>query len=225
MNLFHFEYLGKSARVLLNPLPPARPRPHMVQKTSAGEIRRQRVLNGLTPALNPAQLTAQDFFKADPELDLALAGRRLDVDLTAAYFDPADPAPKPVGDFREIDVIYDVTGQEKERRPHLVRAPNLNTLHPIKVGKRFPLAEALTQFVFRYSYQLVHEDGLTLDFLFQLAKDLHEKQELAFLGAGPKGNQPLVVRDQGNPFRAFLYGEIGSGAQAEEYKLVVLLSD
>jgi hypothetical protein len=48
---------------------------------------------------------------------------------------------------------------------------------------------------------------------------------MAFLGAGPKGNQPLVLRDRGNPFRAFLYGEIGSGQQADQYKLIVLLSD
>jgi len=54
---------------------------------------------------------------------------------------------------------------------------------------------------------------------------LHEKQEVALLGAGPKGNQPLVVRDKGNPYRGFLYGEIGSGAQKDQYKLLLLLSD
>jgi hypothetical protein len=162
--------------------------------------------------------------EGDPELDLAQAGRKLEVELTTAYFDPANPS-RPIGDFREIDVIYDVAGQEKERRPHLPRRTNLDTLHPSKVGRRFPLADALTQFVFRQCYQLVHQDGLTFDFLYQLAKDLHEKREVAFLGAGPKGNQPLVVRDGGNPFRAFLYGEIGSGPQAGRYKLVLLLSD
>jgi hypothetical protein len=225
MNLFHFEYQGKSARVMLSPLAPARPKPHTVQKTSAGEIRRLRVLNGLTPGLEPTKLAAKDIINDDPELDLPQAGQRLEVELTAAYFDPAEAKPRPIGDFRETDVIYDVTGQEKERRPHLVRTPNLDTLHPIKVGKRFPVADALTQFVFRNSFQLVHQDGLTLDFLYQLAKDLHDKKEMAFLGAGPKGNQPLVLRDRGNPFRAFLYGEIGSGQQADQYKLIVLLSD
>jgi hypothetical protein len=225
MNLFHFEYQGKSARVGFSTLPDLRPKPVMIQKTSAGPVMRVRLLNGINWKADPAKLTAREVMDQDPELALDLAGRKLDVELTAAYFDPADPDPKPVGDFKEIDLILDPLGNEKERRPHLVRSPNLNTLHPIKLAKRIPLNDALTQFVFRASYQLIHEDGLTMDFLYQIAKELHEKKEVALLGAGPKGNQPLVVREKGSPFRAFLYGEIGSGAQANDYKLVVMLSD
>ena len=60
-----------------------------------------------------------------------------------------------------------------------------------------------------------------MEFLFALAKELHDKQEVAFLGAGPKGNQPLVVREKGSPCRAFLFGEV----RGEEYRLVVMLSD
>jgi hypothetical protein len=225
MNLFHFEFQGKTARAVFSQLPPAKPRPHVVQKTAAGEVSRLRVLNGINPNVNPAKLSAADLTGADPELCLAQAGRRLDTDLSVAYLDPGDSSPKPIGEFKELDVIYDATGQEKERRPHLVRVPNLNTIHPIKIVRRLPMAEALTQFVFRASYQLAHEDGLTHDFLFQIARDLHEKQELALLGAGAKGNQPLVVREGGSPFRAFLYGEVGAGGQAAEYKLLVLLSD
>lgn len=224
MNLFHFEYQGKSARAVFNQLPLSRPRPHIVQKTTCGEVARARVLNGINPAINPAKLTSQELIDGDPELCISQAGRRLDSDVSVAYVDPADPELRPVGEFKETDVIYDVNGQEKERRPHLTRVPNLNTIHPIKVVRRLPLADALVQFVFRASYQLVHEDGLTHDFLLQIARDLHEKKELALLGAGPKGNQPLVIREHGNPFRGFLYGEI-SPSEPSDYKLVVLLSD
>ena len=84
MNLLHFEYQGKSARVMLSPLPPARPKPHVVQKTSAGEIRRLRVLNGLTPGLDPARLTAKVMVEGNPELDLAQAGRKLGVSTAEA---------------------------------------------------------------------------------------------------------------------------------------------
>ena len=48
---------------------------------------------------------------------------------------------------------------------------------------------------------------------------------MALVGAGPKGVGPLVLRDGGTPFRAFLYGEVeGNGAQAR-YRLLLLLSD
>jgi hypothetical protein len=85
-----------------------------------------------------------------------------------------------------------------------------------------PLQQALTQFVFKQTCQILHEDGVTMDFLFGIAKDLHDKQEVALLGAGAKGNQPLVIRDKGSPYRAFLYGEVNGDNQ---YKLLLLLSD
>ncbi len=225
MNLFHFEFQGKSARVGFSAPPDLKPKPNVTQKTSAGPVIRLRLLNGINSKVDPFKLSAKEVMEGDPELSLDQVGQKLDVELTAAYFDPTEADPKPIGDFKEIDLILDVQGAEKERRPHLIRSTNLNTLHPIKMGKRFPLKDALTQFVFRGCYQLVHEDGLTMDFLYQIAKDLHEKQEVAFLGGGPKGNMPLVVREKGSPYRAFLFGEIGTGAQANDYKLVVMLSD
>jgi hypothetical protein len=220
MNLLHIEHAGKTARVGFASVPDERPKLRLTQRTSAGPVARLRVMNGLASP-DPASLKPADLLERDPELAPALAGRKLDVDLTAAWFNPAEAEPKPMGEFKEVDVIFDAQGAEKERRAHVHRTPNLNTLHPVKVGRRFPLQEALTGFVFRACHQLVHEDGLTMDFLYQLAKDLHDKQEVAFLGAGPKGNLPLVTRDGGSPWRAFLFGEV----RGDEYRLVVMLSD
>jgi len=45
------------------------------------------------------------------------------------------------------------------------------------------------------------------------------------VGAGTKGNQPLVIREKGSPYRGFLYGEIGQGENEGKYKLLLLLSD
>ncbi|HSU54544.1 MAG TPA: hypothetical protein VLT36_10830, partial [Candidatus Dormibacteraeota bacterium] len=157
---------------------------------------------------------------------LTRAGEILEPEsLSTAFIDPADSARVPVPNFVQTDIVYDATGQEKERRPHLTRKANVADIYPVKIGKRMPLQQALTQFVFKQTLQLLHEDGVTMDFLFSIAKELHEKQEVALLGAGSKGNQPLVVRDRGNPYRGFLYGEIGTGAQSSQYKLLLLLSD
>lgn len=220
MNLLHLEHAGKTARVGFASVPDERQKLRFTQRTSAGPVARLRVINGLAP-VDPAKLKPSDLLDGDPELAPAQAGRRVDVDLTAAWLDPNDAELKPVGEFKEVDVILDPQGAEKERRPHVHRTPNLNTLHPVKVGRRMPLADALTGFVFRGCHQLVHEDGLTMEFLHGLAKELHEKQEVAILGAGPKGNLPLVTRDGGSPWRAFLFGEV----RGDEYRLVVLLSD
>jgi hypothetical protein len=226
MDLFHIEYLGKSAKVALKRLPPAQPDPPIVEQTSVGPVAPLKVINGVNAALEGKPVTAAALIQGDPELALERAGVVLDPEsLSTAYIDPADAARVPVANFTQTDIVYDAAGQEKERRPHLTRKANIADIYPVKIGKRIPLQQALTQFVFKQTCQLLHEDGVTMDFLFSIARELHEKQEMALLGAGPKGNQPLVIRDKGSPYRGFLYGEIGTGAQSNQYKLLLLLSD
>ncbi|HEY2342939.1 MAG TPA: hypothetical protein VGH90_07920 [Chthoniobacteraceae bacterium] len=226
MNTVHLDLQGKTARVLFQSLPCARQKPAVRNLTSKGAVASARIVNGVNPQVDPFKITAQELIAGDPELAPHSAGEMLDVEsLSAAFYDPENAAPAPVADFKQIDIVYDPAGAEKERRPHVTRMTNLNDLHPIKIGKRLPIAQALTDFVYKQVYQIVHEDGVTKDFLFDLAQDLHTKQEIAVLGAGPKGNQPLVVRDKGTPYRAFLYGEIGVGEDKDKYKLLLLLSD
>ena len=49
-------------------------------------------------------------------------------------------------------------------------------------------------------YQIKHVNGLTFDFLFNIAKKLHEKQSFMMMGGG-KGSDPLVFNDGGKPYR------------------------
>jgi len=226
LNTLHLEANGKTARVFYQSLPNQKPKPRMRSLTPTGEVTTVRVLNGLDPKTDPFQFTLESFIDRDPELHPETAGEILEPEnLSTAYYDPAAPEPAPVPDFKEVDIVYDAGGEEKERRDHVNRQRNLDEIHPVKVGKKMPLTAALTGFVFKQMYQLVHEDGLTKDFLFDLAKELHTSQTMALLGAGPKGNQPLVVRDKGTPFRGFLYGEIGAGEDEGKYKLLLMLTD
>ncbi len=216
----HLEYQGKSARVDLHGLPPDKPKVVPRTTTSSGEVTSARLVTG---ARKYAAVDFASLVAGDPELDLELAGTPIDPDsVTPAWFDASDPARGPIGDFADVDIVYDAAGQEKARRPHLVRHANLNELHPVKIGKRLPANEALTQFAFKQTLQLAHVDGLTYEFLQNLARDLSQKGEVAVLGAGPKGNQPLVIREAGTAYRAFLYGEIDSEGR---YRLLLLLSD
>ena len=57
-------------------------------------------------------------------------------------------------------------------------------------------------------YELKHVNGLTFDFLFTIVKDLHDKDSFMMLGGG-KGNEPLVMNENGKPYReAFLEGKV-----------------
>ena len=58
------------------------------------------------------------------------------------------------------------------------------------------------------------------DFLFTIAKDLHDKDSFMMLGGG-KGNEPLVMNENGKPYRAFLEGKV----KGNSYCLIMHLSN
>lgn len=217
----HLEHGSRSARLSLLGLPTSKPRPKPVTRTPFGEIRSWRIANGVRKGAEGIDFAA--LRDGDPELDVELAGLEIDSDdCSPAWFDPNAAEPAPIGDFADVDIVFDASGSEKQRRPHLIRRPNLNELHPVKLGKRLPATEALTGFAYKQVLQLAHTDGLSFEFLRELARELAERKEVALLGAGPKGNLPLVLREHGSAYRAFLYGEVDG---AGRYKLLLLLSD
>jgi hypothetical protein len=69
--------------------------------------------------------------------------------------------------------------------------------------------------------QLHHINGLTYDFLFGMAKELEAKNALMLLGAGPKSNQPLILRRGSTPYRGFLEGR----TQGDKYCLILHFSN
>jgi hypothetical protein len=81
--------------------------------------------------------------------------------------------------------------------------------------------EACRKFVFSSKLQIHHVNGLTYDFLYAMAKELAEQNSLMLLGAGPKSNQPLILRRGSTPHRGFLEGR----TQGEKYCLVLHLSN
>ena len=217
---FHLELNGKSARVGLHGLPVATQKKAVKYATGAGEVAGRRMITGIRKNLKTDFAALRD---SDPELDLALAGTQIDTgETTPAYFDAHSAAPQPIGDFNDIDIIFDANGVEKSRRPHLNRPANINDVHPIKVTKRIPLSDALTEFAPKHTLQVVHVDGLSFEFLREYAADLVAKNEAARVGSGPKGNLPIVLRAHSSPYRGFL---IGKAAPADRYQLLLVLSD
>jgi hypothetical protein len=129
---------------------------------------------------------------------------------------------KPVFKIKKTESIFLPDGTLKEERSPKETIANILAEFPIKpVGKFLPKKDVYNKFVFSKKYQLSHNNGLTFDFLFEMAKELHEKDAIIMLAGGVKGNEPLVFQDGGKTYRAFLEGRI----KDQSYILLVHLSN
>ena len=155
----------------------------------------------------------------DPEINAEIAGRILQ-DTSRIYIDRSR---KIVHRIQEWDLIRNPDGTERERRPHAIPDANVGSAAaPLKwSGVMIPKREAIRKFVFVQKMQLAHINGLTYDFLFGMAKELEAKDSLLLLGAGPKSNQPLILRRNSMPYRGFLEGR----TKGDTYRLVLHLSN
>jgi len=127
-----------------------------------------------------------------------------------------------VHSVEEFEVIYNPDGSVRERRPRKKEMQNINNDAPLKwTGKFIKKKEAVKKFVFATKKQLIHINGLTYDFLYEMAKELHEKDSLMLLRGGEKGNQPLILHRGGKPYNAFLEGRVDGDA----YCLILHLSN
>lgn len=164
--------------------------------------------------LSSAQLAAahggledlsQVLIDSDPEVNLEVTGTILR-EVSRVYVDKTGGVAHRVVPW---DIIRNPDGSERERRIRERPAPNVSTETPLKwSGKYVPKADACRRFVFASKLQLMHINGLTYDFLYGIAKELHDRDSLMLLAAGPKTNQPLILRRGMTPHRGFLEGRI-----------------
>jgi hypothetical protein len=154
----------------------------------------------------------------DPEVDLETVGRIIRR-TRKLYLAPDGAIAYRVN---MVQVIHNPDGSEKERRDVAKALTNVNAEFPIQwSGRLFPKAEALKKFVFTKKYQIRHTSGLTYDFLYDMARMLHENKSLMFVGGGKKGVDPIVLTTGGEPYRGFLEGRI----DGERYCLILHLTN
>ena len=154
----------------------------------------------------------------DPEVDRERVGGYLR-DTSRVYVSPDH---KIVHAVAEWDVVKGPDGSVKERRPHKAPLPNVTTETPLRwSGKLMKKSEVWNKFVFAAKLQVAHVNGLTYDFLFEMARELELKESLLVVGAGPKSSLPLVFQRGGTPYRGFLEGR----TQGESYCLILHLSN
>ena len=162
---------------------------------------------------------AKQLIDGDPEIDIETVGLKiehtqtvyLDGDNSLLYVEPSF-----------IELIFNPDGSEKERRAPVEVDMNINSEVPVRFsGRLVPIKDAVRRYAFKRKVQLHHVDGLTFDFLYEIAKDLEAQNSLMVIGAGDKGNLPLVFQANGKPYRGFLEGK----TKDKSYQLVLHLSE
>jgi hypothetical protein len=160
---------------------------------------------------------ADALIKADPEIDIESFGMFL-TDMSRVYVTKKGI----IHLVEEIEVVYNPDGTVRERRPRKKEPQNMNAEFPLRwTGKFIKKDEAAHRFVFTNKKQLVHINGLTFDFLYEMAKDLEERNALLLLRGGEKGDEPLVMNRGGKPYNAFLEGRV----KDDSYCLILHLSN
>jgi len=111
------------------------------------------------------------------------------------------------------EILYNNDGSEKERRPYAALDANVSDDIPLRwTGRMVPIEKAIRMFVFGRNYQIKHVNGLTYDFLFDMAQKLHDAKSVMLIGAGEKGSGPMIFSHGGLPYRGFLEGRVRDNA-------------
>ncbi len=160
----------------------------------------------------------EELIAGDPEIDLESVGRLLRE--TSRVYVNSDR--RVVYGVTQVEIVRNPDGTEKARRPKALAMPNVSAEAPLLwSGRLMAKAEVCKKFVMINKLQLKHVNGLTYDFLFDIAKELEAKDSLLRLGAGPKSNLPLILRRGASKYQGFLEGR----TQGTKYLILLHLSN
>ncbi len=176
-------------------------------------------INTLVEKYGDLENLAQALIDTDIECDIETTGMMIGT--TNKIY--ANKENKIVFNVKLMEVQKDTTGAEVSKKPLVQKDANIALEStPIKwSGKAMPKEAAIKKFVFAKHYQIKHINGLTYDFLYDMAKELSEKKSFMFVGAGEKGNEPLLITSGGTSYRGFLEGRV----QDDKYILVLHLTN
>lgn len=162
---------------------------------------------------------AEALVAGDPEIDLDQIGRPLR-DASRVYI-RADGTI--LFAARLLQVTYGTDGAPRERKDFVDVEATVTEDSPALpwTGRLMSVDEVVRKFAMVRKLQLRHVNGLTFDYLLEMAKTLETAGKLLYVGAGAKAQLPLIFSTNGTPFRGFLEGR----TQGESYKLVLHLSN
>jgi hypothetical protein len=172
----------------------------------------------LASKFGDAEQVAAALIAGDPEIDLESVGSFLR-DTSRVYVNSDRQI---VYGVTQVEIVRSPDGTEKLRRPKKIPFANVTPERPLLwSGKLMPKLEAFRKFVMVAKLQIVHVNGLTYDFLYEMARDLERQNGLLLMGAGPHANQPLIFRRGSLPCHGFLEGR----TRGDDYCLLLHLSN
>jgi hypothetical protein len=162
---------------------------------------------------------AQALIDGDPDVDIEQVGRIISSTDTVYLTSKGNflhTAPQ------VVDVIFGPDGSEIERKEPEEIPANIDDGFPVSwTGRKLSKEEAIRKFAFKRTVQLQHTNGLSYDFLYEMAKTLHEENVVVLMGTGSGAKDPLIFQANGTPYRAFLEGRI----DGSRYQLLMHLSN
>ena len=162
---------------------------------------------------------SKNLIDSDPEIDIESIGMQIEQTQTV-YIDGAGELMYVDPNF--IEVVFNPDGTEKERREPVDTVMNVDVETPVRFsGRLVSIQDAVRKFGFRRKLQLRHVDGLTFDFLYEIAKELESKESMMVIGTGAKGTSSLIFQANGRPYRGFLEGR----TKDKSYRLTLHLSE
>lgn len=189
MKLFLTNSQGRSAVVTGKPIGTATK--YRLLDTNGNEAERKRVCLGGN--FGPPALDNSD-------LNLELVGRYVEDAQTAWQRPDGSLAKAPQ---RHAGLVNIKTGEVSQVQE---TCANVNTETPLRwTGTFVPIETALRKYVFSRQIQIMHSSALEFDYLYAMAKELHEKQALMLI---TQGKERLVFTNGGLPYAAFLHGQL-----------------
>ena len=143
---------------------------------------------------------AQKILEEDVDLDIEYAGKYIG-DIDRILFNSKNEILYTPPKIKEV--VFNKEWKEIKKQNPKEIVPNVrDDTPPLKwTGKFFKREDILKKFVVTKSIQLRHVDGLTFEFLYDMAKTLDDKKSLMFVGGGKSGKDPLIFQTNGNPYR------------------------
>lgn len=119
-------------------------------------------------------------------------------------------------------VKLDPKGEEIDRDDFVDVEATVNPEEALPwTGKLFDIKDVVRKFVLVRKLRVRHVNGLTFDFLYEMAKSLADSKKMMLVGSGKRGAAPLIFQTNGSPYRGFLEGRI----DGDKYLLVLHLSN
>lgn len=178
----------------------------------------EKPVEGKDFELQLAERLAKDLIDNDPEFDIETCGKFIE-ESSRIYVNPKNKA---VFKISKTEKIFSPSAELKEERKPKYLQNNVHAEFPVSwTGKFMPKSKVFNKLVFSKKYQVKHINGLTYDFLFDMAKQLDEKNALMMMAGGSSGKEPLVMNDGGKPYRAFMEGRI----EGDKYCLILHLTN